>query len=337
MKHNIRKSEIIKRLGLRLSLREHSGIKPSEIKLTPNQFDRLLENYMDYEEFEMGENFGDGDLTIGDPTLQGMVTQSDDNYFQDSESPSELDEGMDDEMPEEDLDEMWANLAAAAAATLGAKAGEKVVDKYLEEKNDLVKSLNESYKIIRETIKSKKGGKLRLSNYNSRVISESFYGSGSNRNHPGESAAAGLENIINSIKKGYAFVKDPKTRKQIENTLVKLSNFMTYTAELMASGRDQRAPQSYDSVSKPLPYPDLDEPEVLEDIDDEIDMGEANWIQDVNKESKKDGTEGKFGDWCVSKGYKNGCSEACIEEGRRRGGVWQERADLAHTLCGFDD
>ncbi len=62
---------------------------------------------------------------------------------------------------------------------------------------------------------------------------------------------------------------------------------------------------------------------------------DKNWIQKVNKESEKDGTEGAFGDWCRSKGYKNGCSEACIEEGRKRGGVWQERADYAHTLCGF--
>ena len=64
---------------------------------------------------------------------------------------------------------------------------------------------------------------------------------------------------------------------------------------------------------------------------------DKRWIQDVSKEMDRDGTKGAFGDWCRSKGYKNGCSEACIEEGRRRGGVWQERADLAHTLCGFDD
>ena len=64
---------------------------------------------------------------------------------------------------------------------------------------------------------------------------------------------------------------------------------------------------------------------------------DKNWIQGVSKEMDRDGTKGEFGDWCRSKGYKNGCSEACIEEGRRRGGVWQERADLAHTLCGFDD
>lgn len=267
MKRNIKKSEIVDRLGLRLSLREHSGKKPSDIKITPTQFDDLLENYMDYEEFEMGENFGDGDLSIGDSEAQDMVTQSGDDYYMDSESPSELDE-IDE--PEEDLDEMWANLAKIAAGAMGATAGEKVVDKYLEEKNNLVKSLNKSYKLIRESIKSKKGSGLKLSNYNSKIISESFYGSGSNRNHPGESAASGLENIINGIKKGYEFVKDPKTRKQIENTLVKLSNFMTYTAELMGSGKSQRGIRSYDSIAKPIPYPDLDEPEELEDLDDDL-------------------------------------------------------------------
>lgn len=64
---------------------------------------------------------------------------------------------------------------------------------------------------------------------------------------------------------------------------------------------------------------------------------DKRWIQDVSKEMDKDGTKGAFGDWCREGGFKNGCSKACIEKGRRRGGVWQERADLANTLCGFDD
>ena len=45
---------------------------------------------------------------------------------------------------------------------------------------------------------------------------------------------------------------------------------MTYTAELIGSGSSQRTPRGYDQVSDPIPYPDLDEPEELEDIDDEL-------------------------------------------------------------------
>ena len=47
---------------------------------------------------------------------------------------------------------------------------------------------------------------------------------------------------------------------------------MTYSAELIASGRDQRAARSFEDVTNPLPYPEVDEPEELEDVDDEIDM-----------------------------------------------------------------
>ena len=52
----------------------------------------------------------------------------------------------------------------------------------------------------------------------------------------------------------------------------KLNNFMMYSAELVGSGSSQRAPRSYDKIANPLPFPELDEPEELEDIDDELDF-----------------------------------------------------------------
>ena len=52
--------------------------------------------------------------------------------------------------------------------------------------------------------------------------------------------------------------------------MIKLNNFMTYTAELVGSGSSQRTPRSYEQLADPLPFPELDEPEDLEDIDDEI-------------------------------------------------------------------
>ena len=278
MKHSIKKSEIIDRMGLKISLKEYDGPNPKHIKLTENQFDRLLEAYMDYEEFEMGEVFGDGDLELSEPETQDVVTQSADDYYMDTESPSELGE-------EEEMDEMWGNLAKIAAGAAGTAAVDRLADKYLGEKEEVMESIKKSFKLIREEIEKTSPKGIRIEDYSKNVISESFYGSGGNRHHPGESAAAGIENIINSIKKGYAFVKDSRTRKQIENTLVKLSNFMTYTAELIGSGRDQRAPQSYESLAQPLPYPDLDEPEEMEDIDDEIEINEdSRWMQDVDKD-----------------------------------------------------
>jgi len=90
--------------------------------------------------------------------------------------------------------------------------------------------------------------------------------------NPGASAAGGIENIIANLKKAWNFIKDEKTRHQIMNTLTKLDNFMSYTAELVGSGRDQRGPRRYDAVTKPLPYPEVEEDEAIEDIDDDIDI-----------------------------------------------------------------
>ena len=68
-------------------------------------------------------------------------------------------------------------------------------------------------------------------------------------------------------------IKDSTTKKQISNTLTKLNNFATYTAELIGSGAPGgSSPRSYEELSEPLPYPEVDEPEDLEDIDDEISM-----------------------------------------------------------------
>ena len=58
-----------------------------------------------------------------------------------------------------------------------------------------------------------------------------------------------------------------------------------------------------------------------------------DWIQDVNKEIEKDGTEGKFHDWCVKGGFKNGCSKGCLDKGIAEGGIWAKRANFAKNTC----
>ena len=67
------------------------------------------------------------------------------------------------------------------------------------------------------------------------------------------------------------------------NTLTKLNNFMTYTAELVGSGQSQSAPRSYGAVSKPLPFPEVEEDEALEDIDDEISISEMDLDEDYSE------------------------------------------------------
>ena len=54
-------------------------------------------------------------------------------------------------------------------------------------------------------------------------------------------------------------IKDSDTRKKLANSITKLGNFMTITADAIASGRDQRAMSNPDSLRDPLPYPELDE------------------------------------------------------------------------------
>ena len=80
-----------------------------------------------------------------------------------------------------------------------------------------------------------------------------------NRN-PGVAAGEGLEVVIDGIKKAYEMVKDSDMRKKIENTLVKLNNFMKTTAELMQSGAPGgHAVRHTDKITDEVPYPELEE------------------------------------------------------------------------------
>ena len=68
------------------------------------------------------------------------------------------------------------------------------------------------------------------------------------------------------------------------NTLTKLNNFMTYTAELIGSGEKQSKARGYDQVTDPIPYPNLDEPEELEDIDDGLEDFDEEWRNEEGKQ-----------------------------------------------------
>ena len=124
---------------------------------------------------------------------------------------------------------------------------------------EIANLIKESHKLIRNSIINESLG-LNYDNYLEIIVEQGQY----DRN-PGTAAAEGLENVLDGIKKAYDMIKDSDTRKKLANSITKLGNFMTYTAELVGSGSSQRNPRSYDQVSKPIPHPEFEELEESED------------------------------------------------------------------------
>jgi len=161
----------------------------------------------------------------------------------------------------------------------------KVVNKNVvtESIDDVIR---EAYELINQCIISESIDSLDIGDY---ILNEQ----GQYNRDPGVAAGEGLENVINSIKKAYEMVKDSDMRKKIENTLVKLNNFMVVTADAIGAGRDQRAPRPTDSLKDPLPYPELEEGEVVEaakpdflDLDKDGDKKES--MKKAAKDAKKE-------------------------------------------------
>jgi len=187
---------------------------------------------------------------------------------------------MEEEMTEMDSDTIKRNEQSEGYGTfkgLGMNEGiTKLTDRDLNRlleasmrKKKLIKEVKKTYSLITRRIIKENIGGLKLVNYETLLNEQSEWSGGRN---PGSSAAEGIENILDNLKKAWSMIKDSTTRKQISNTLTKLNNFATYTAELIGSGQSQSAPRSYEQLADPLPFPELDEPEELEDIDDEISM-----------------------------------------------------------------
>ena len=146
--------------------------------------------------------------------------------------------------------------------------------------------INEAYDLINQCIISESIDGLDIGDY---ILSEQ----GQYDRNPGVAAAEGIENIINGIKKAYEMVKDSDMRKKIENTLVKLNNFATVTAELMQSGAPGgHAPRHTDKITDEVPYPELEEevneaakPDFL-DLDGDGDKKES--MKKAAKDAKKE-------------------------------------------------
>ena len=162
-----------------------------------------------------------------------------------------------------------------------------------------------------------------------------------NRN-PGVAAGEGLEVVIDGIKKAYEMVKDSDMKKKIENTLVKLNNFMITTAELMQSGAPSgHAVRPTEKITDKVPYPELDE-EVNEAAKpDFLDLdGDGNKKESMKKAAKDAKEEvGENHDSYEEKEMEEGMScESCGEV--HEGGCGQQtdvEDDMFDSTEGDDD
>ena len=172
----------------------------------------------------------------------------------------------------------WKGLGMNEGITKLTESDMNTVIKNAYIKNSLMKDVGRTLSLIRRSIIIENIYSLKVNDFSNRLITEQE--SEWRGRNPGVSAAAGIDNIIDRMKRAWSAIKDSTTRKQIQNTLTKLNNFMRYSAELVGSGSSQRAPRSYDQLATPLPFPDLDEPEDLEDIDDDIEDFDE-WMDNV--------------------------------------------------------
>ena len=175
--------------------------------------------------------------------------------------------------------------------------------------------ISNAFKLIRKAI-VKENLDLNLEDYSDTIMEQGQY----NRN-PGVAAGEGIENVVNGIKKAYDMIKDSDTRRKLANSITKLGNFMTYTAELVGSGSSQRAPRSYEDVSDDLPYPELEEGEVVEGAKpDFLDLDKDGDKKESMKKAAKDKKEVK---------EDSGHDEA-MNYGRDEGHDDKELYDLKH-------
>ncbi len=306
MKLNYKKQKLVESLGFNVNFKKRYGNKPQNVLVTPGQFKRLMESYLVYEEkmhkeedeLELAEyaasfeqeldqdmlemNFGDDDMN----NLQAGVNTNTQNFNEEDRDDEGVYMGAPSKVEKRDTFDGRPGRVVGVYSNIKKQRYGMSEDQCLDEEC-IAESVEKTFRMIRESIRRERPRGLRMSNYSRRTLNEqfysemeeSFYGSGSNYNNPGVNAAKGVEELVKNIKRAYNFIKDSRTKKQIHNTLVKLQNFMAITADAMMAGKQQRAPRRNDQLTRPLPYPELDEPEDLEDIDDELDLDSLNESQ----------------------------------------------------------
>jgi len=128
----------------------------------------------------------------------------------------------------------------------------------------IVKTIGVTNKLIRESI-TREGLVLEQGQYN---------------RNPGVAAGEGLEVVLDGFKKAYDMIKDSETRKKLANSITKLGNFMSTTAELMQSGAPGgHAVRHTDEITDEMPYPEFDLDEAVKpdflDLDKDGDKEES--------------------------------------------------------------
>jgi len=229
-------------------------------------------------------------------------------------------------------------LSGKQTFTFGKKQNviisEEQLERLLEKVNNpiMIESvISETFKVIREAI-VKENLDLNIEDYSDTIMEQGQY----DRN-PGVAAAEGIENIINGVKKAYDMIKDGDTRKKLANSITKLGNFMTYTAELIGSGQAQRGARSYDEVSDELPYPELEEDMHVEEMDegakpDFLDLDKDGNKKESMKKAAKDMKEDSGHDEAMNYGRDEGHDDKELYDLKHGGGSEDHIEDLEDDM-----
>jgi len=222
-KFKVNKKVMLEGLGLGSSGTKTYASKPQEIVVSESQLSRLLEMTRAYEE-ESFEQIVPGD--------QGDI------HFHEED---------------EDIFDEYGDMSSVEDTDMTLESDIRgLIHKTRLQELEMI--IGDVHSTIREAIVTERISGLNRRDY---LLTEQ----GQYDRNPGIAAAEGIENVINGIKKAYDYVKDPTTKKKIWNTLTKLNNFMTVTAELIGSGTSQRRPRPASQISSPLPYPEVEVPE----------------------------------------------------------------------------
>ena len=221
-------------------------------------------------------------------------------------------------------------LSGKQTFTFGKKQNviisEEQLERLLEKVNNpiMIESVREA--IVKENLD------LNIEDYSDTIMEQGQY----DRN-PGVAAAEGIENIINGVKKAYDMIKDGDTRKKLANSITKLGNFMTYTAELIGSGQAQRGARSYDEVSDELPYPELEEDMRVEEMDegakpDFLDLDKDGNKKESMKKAAKDMKEDSGHDEAMNYGRDEGHDDKELYDLKHGGGSEDHIEDLEDDM-----
>jgi len=206
--------------------------------------------------------------------------------------------------------------------------------------------ISDTFKLIREAI-VKENLDLNIEDYSDNIMEQDPYGGdgilgdlgeqGQYNRNPGVAAGEGIENVINGVKKAYDMIKDSDTRRKLANSITKLGNFMTYTAELIGSGSSQAAPRSYDAVSDDLPYPELEEGMYAEEMDeaakpDFLDLDKDGDTEESMKKAAGEVEEDSGHDEAMNYGRDEGSDDKELYDLKHGGGSEDHIEDLEDDM-----